>query len=70
MVRIARVVVERRASPPGPVLRKKAPTSPREPTGEALAVECGGMRLVIRPGFDRGTLAAVLDVLATRGGAR
>jgi hypothetical protein len=33
-------------------------------------VECGAMRVAIRPGFDRETLAAVLDVLSSRGGAR
>jgi hypothetical protein len=35
--------------------------------GDALAVECGGMRVMIRPGFNRETLAAVLDVLVARG---
>ena len=37
---------------------------------EPLMVECGAMRVAIRPGFDRETLSAVLDVLSSRGGAR
>jgi hypothetical protein len=69
-VRIAKVEVDGRASRPGRVLRKESITPAAEPVGEALAVEFGGVRLAIRPGFDRGTLAAVLDVLASRGGAR
>lgn len=36
--------------------------------GDELAVECGGMRVTIRPGFNRETLAAVLDILVARGG--
>jgi len=37
---------------------------------EPLVVEFGAMRVAVRPGFDRETLSAVLDVLASRGGAR
>jgi hypothetical protein len=37
---------------------------------EPLVVECGVMRVAVQPDFDRETLAAVLDVLASRGGAR
>ena len=37
------------------------------PGGDAIAVECGGMRVTIRPGFNRETLAAVLDILVARG---
>ena len=34
---------------------------------EALFVEVGAVRVAVRPGFDRATLAAVVDVLAARG---
>lgn len=34
----------------------------------ALTVECGALRVAVRPGFDRATLAAVLDVLTAREG--
>jgi hypothetical protein len=40
------------------------------PTPEPLVVECGAMRVAVRPGFDRATLAAVLEVIAVRGGGR
>ena len=33
----------------------------------AIVVEIGGARVAVRAGFDRDTLAAVLDVLASRG---
>ena len=36
----------------------------------ALVAEVGAARVAVRSGFDRATLAAVLDVLASRGGAR
>lgn len=53
-------------------------TAAREPTPRvavvaaeaALVVEVGPARVAVRSGFDRATLAAVLDVLASRGGAR
>lgn len=65
---IARVV-RRPASParqaPAIHAREAATLGP-----EALVIECGALRVGIRPGFDRGTLAAVLDVLAARGGGR
>lgn len=67
--RIARVEVIRGAAVSAPGTREREDGRPT-PSAESLAVECGGMRVMIRPGFDRGTLAAVLDVLATRGGAR
>ena len=54
-----------RVVPPAPV----APTRAVRP--DALVVECGAVRVAVRPGFDRETLEAVLDVLETRaGGAR
>jgi len=37
-------------------------------TDPTLVVEVHGARVSVRPGFDRTTLAAVLDVLSTRGG--
>ena len=63
----------------GRVLRRPATvevaSEPVSPTGidkrtEAIVVELGAARVVIGPGFDQPTLAAVLDVLATRGGPR
>ena len=35
-----------------------------------LVVECGALRMAVRPGFDRETFAAVIDVLVARVGAR
>ena len=40
------------------------------PVSEALVVELGAARVMVRPGFNQATLAAVLEVLAARGGAR
>jgi transposase len=69
VVRIARILrgpaaeAPRKPSPePVPIASAAAP--------EPLVVECGVMRVAVRPDFDRETLAAVLDVLASRGGAR
>jgi hypothetical protein len=56
-VRIARVV-----STPAPIARFEQPRP-----SEALFVEVGALRVAVRPGFDRATLAAVLDVLVARG---
>ena len=36
----------------------------------SLGIEVGPVRVVVRPGFDRATLVAVLDVLAAHGGTR
>ena len=36
----------------------------------SLVIELGEARVGVRPGFDRATLAAVLDVLAVTGGGR
>ena len=36
--------------------------------GPALVIKVSGARVSVRPGFDRATLAAVLDVLAAKGG--
>jgi hypothetical protein len=36
----------------------------------SLDIEVGAVRVVVRSGFDRATLVAVLDVLAAHGGAR
>ena len=55
------------------LLRKARVTKARREVGavpEPLMVECGAIRVAIRPGFDRETLAAVLDVLSARGGSR
>jgi hypothetical protein len=59
-IRIARVVARPAA----------VPIVPAVITPPALVVECGALRVAVRPGFDRETLGAVLDVLASRGGAR
>lgn len=69
-IRIGRVVRRRatEALPPERLPEATAVTQAAAP--EALVIECGGMRLAIRPGFDREALAGVLDVLAARGGAR
>jgi hypothetical protein len=45
------------------VVRPAAPVAER-----AIEIEVAGARVVVRTGFDRGALAAVIDVL--RGGAR
>jgi hypothetical protein len=55
-VRIARVVSVPAPAPPPP---------PEVP----VLVELGGARITVQRGFDQATLAAVLDVLASRGGA-
>jgi hypothetical protein len=60
-VRIARVV---RAPAP-----EKTTASTPGPVDWSLAVELGGARILVRVGFDRATLAALLDVLAARGAA-
>ena len=44
------------------------PTASAMATDPTLVVEVHGARVSVRPGFDRTTLAAVLDVLSTRGG--
>ena len=36
----------------------------------ALTVELGAARILVPSGFDRGTFAAVVDVLGARGGTR
>lgn len=65
VVRLARVVR-------GPALLPEAAQrqAESEATGEsvtavpeALVVECGAMRVAVRPGFDRETFAAILEVL-------
>jgi hypothetical protein len=61
----------------GRVLRRPAPAEAAKPAqpsidekAEAIVVELGAARVAVRPGFDRLTLAAVLDLLASRGGTR
>src|SRR3990172_1586861 len=68
-VRIVRVL---RGPSTGAPPRPSPETVPvaRVAVPEPLMVECGAMRVAIRPGFDRETLSAVLDVLFSRGGAR
>jgi hypothetical protein len=38
--------------------------------GKELVLECGAIRLAIPPGFDRETLAVVLELLASKGSGR
>src|SRR5690348_10780972 len=52
-VRIAKVVPLKSARP------AEQPSAPASP----VVVELGAARVVVRPGVDRGTLAAVVDVL-------
>ena len=59
-VRVARVL---RVAQPAAV------AAPVEEPESAILVELGGARVAVTRGFDRGALAAVLDVLAARGGA-
>jgi hypothetical protein len=58
-VRIARVVR----------VRESAAASAQDAPGVPVLVELGGARVVVSRGVDRDALAAVLDVLASRGGA-
>jgi hypothetical protein len=67
----------------GRVLRRLAPApeaaapeparelpAPVPAPGVPLTVECGSLRVAVPVGFDRATLAAVLDVLVVREGRR
>ena len=45
---------------------KQEPANRSAVSTGAMAVEVGGMRLVVPSGFDRGTLAMVLDEVETR----
>lgn len=67
----------------GRVLRRLAPApeaaapeparelpAPVPAPGVTLTVECGSLRVAVPVGFDRATLAAVLDVLVVREGRR
>jgi hypothetical protein len=52
-------------------VRIAAATHAPEESGDAsLTIELGAARVVVRSGFDHATLAAVLDVLDARRGAR
>lgn len=57
-VRVARVLRVPAAAAPSPLRAIEEP----------VVVEFGGARVAVRALFDRATLAAVLDVLASRGG--
>ena len=59
-VRVAKVVPIPRPAP-AVVAPSQAP--------ETLVVEVGNARIAVRPGFDRATLAAVVEVLSARGGS-
>jgi hypothetical protein len=64
-IRLARVL--RTSSPERDEARARVPPMANA-TEPPLVVEVYGARVSVRPGFDRTTFAAVLDVLATRGG--
>lgn len=69
-VRVARVV-RVPGKPAAERTRSRGGTTNAEsPSAAALSIDCGGMRVMVRPGFDRETLAELLDVLVQRGGAR
>jgi hypothetical protein len=61
-VRLARVV---RPPPPGTTARIRGGGD-----DAGMALEVGTARIVVRAGFDRATLAALLDVLSEQGGPR
>jgi len=63
-MRIARVVPV-----PAPVPPTRAASAPG-PADSPIAVEIGGARIVVRAGFDRETLEALIDVLAAGGSGR
>ncbi len=48
-------------------VQRAAPVDPAPVAAEPLLVEVGGIRVTVRPGFDRPTFAAIVDVLAGRG---
>lgn len=54
------------APTPASMAASSAPTH----ADPSLGIEVGPVRVVVRPGFDRATLVAVLDVLAAHGGPR
>jgi transposase len=65
-VRMARV----QRTPVRAVVPETVRGAPVSATESALVVELGRARISVRPGFDRATLAAVLEVLVTPGGER
>jgi|WetSurSiteA1Bulk_404760.scaffolds.fasta_scaffold263136_1 hypothetical protein len=70
-IRIAQVVrLQASANAPETPPAQSLASPPEKSVVEALVIECGAMRVAVRPGFDRGTLEAVLDIVASRGGGR
>ena len=67
-VRLARVV--RKAGPQSREAERGRSAVEHTTVPAALAIECGSMRVSVAPGFDRELLAAVLEVVAARGGGR
>jgi hypothetical protein len=68
VVRLARVLRTPAPSRDEARARVPAPTGSTFTSDPTLVVEAHGARVSVRPGFDRATFAAVLDVLATQGG--
>ena len=66
VVRVARVLRASARTTGAPSL---APAPVASGVDVPVVVELGGARVALQRGFDRETLAAVLDVLASRGGA-
>jgi hypothetical protein len=58
------------AAPPEAATAPTPASSAPTPADPSLGIEVGPVRVVVRPGFDRATLVAVLDVLAAHGGTR
>lgn len=77
IVRVVRATAEAGPVAEVPALAATAPTPASMAASSApthadpsLGIEVGPVRVVVRPGFDRATLVAVLDVLAAHGGTR
>ena len=59
-----------RARAPAPTALADAALRTTPASNTTLVVELGSARVAVLPGFDRATLAAVLEILATREGRR
>jgi transposase len=68
-IRLGRVL-RRPAPAPEAAASPAARETPAAVPATDLMVECGAVRVAVRPGFDRATFAAVLDVIAAREGRR
>jgi len=64
VVRLARVVHRSAVNLP------ELPGTGASPSPSPIFVLCGSLRIELRPGFDRDTMATLLDLLNSRGGDR